>query len=116
MNTYLKEHSATDLVTELKKRMGIDEEKAKSEEQVRELKKDRKNDDEKIRMRRKMKMKEDETRKDLIKKQERLTSSLLMMKCGQMVKRVTRYTTSYFRQSLRALTSSSSATPSSLAT
>ena len=100
----------------MKKRMRRNEEKGESEEQVKELKKDGKDDDEKIRMIRKMKMKEDETRKDLIKKQQKLTSSLLMIKCGQMVKRVTRYTTSYFRQSLRALTSSSSATPSSLAT
>ena len=50
MNTYLKEHLATDLVTELKKRMRSNDEEVKSEEQVKELKKDRKDDDEKSRM------------------------------------------------------------------
>ena len=76
MNTYLKEHLATDLVTELKKRMRRNEEKVKSEEQVKESNKDRKDDDEKIRMRRKMRVKEDEIRDKLIKKQEQLTLSL----------------------------------------
>ena len=37
MNTYLKKHSATDLVAELKKRMRRKEEKVKSEELVKEL-------------------------------------------------------------------------------
>ena len=62
MNTYLKEHSATDLVTGLKKRMRRNEEKVEREEQVKEVKKDRKEDDEKIRRIRKLKMKEDATR------------------------------------------------------
>ena len=105
MDTYLKKHSATDLVKELKKRMRSNDEEVKSKEQAEELK---------MRMRREMMMKEDEMKRNLMKKQERLTSSLLKMNCSQMVKRVTRYTTSYYRQSPRASTSppSSSAVPS----
>ena len=42
MNTYLKEYSATDLVTKLKKKIRSDEEKVKSEERAKELMKDKK--------------------------------------------------------------------------
>ena len=99
MNTYLEKHSATNFVTNLKEKLRGKEEKVKSRKQEEETKKERGDDDEKKRMRRRgeMMMNEDEARWSLLKRQERLTSSLLLLRCSPVVKRVTRRTINYFR-------------------
>ena len=92
MNAYLEKHSGIDFVTYLKVNMKR-KEKVKSGKQEKRTKKEGKDDDEKRRL---MKI-EVEARGSLIRKQEQLTSSLLLLRRSPVVKRVTLRTITYFR-------------------